>query len=131
MGAEKFSKFVTNLNKSIDVANEILWGDSKSSDSKSSDSKSSDSKSNGNSRTACPKSVREALWRSYFGNRMSGKCYVCQCKIDFTNFEAGHNKPASHGGEWSLRNLRPLCRSCNRSMGNKMSVEEYKRKYFK
>jgi 5-methylcytosine-specific restriction endonuclease McrA len=80
-------------------------------------------------RTPCPKSVKEALWRKYFGNNLNGKCYVCGKYIDYTSFEVGHNKPFSKGGEWNINNLRPLCRSCNRSMGT-MTAEKYKKKYF-
>ena len=80
-------------------------------------------------RKSCPKAVKEAVWRKYNGNKMNGKCYVCQVKITFTNFEVGHNKPYSKGGEWTVANLRPICRSCNRSMGT-MTIEAFKRKYF-
>jgi 5-methylcytosine-specific restriction endonuclease McrA len=81
-------------------------------------------------RTPCPQAVKEALWRKYFGNKMDGNCYVCKKIITFTNFEPGHNTPASHGGKWTVTNLRPLCRTCNRSMGDKMTVEFFKKKYF-
>ncbi|HLC95996.1 MAG TPA: HNH endonuclease signature motif containing protein [Candidatus Nanoarchaeia archaeon] len=80
-------------------------------------------------RTACPKAVKETVWRRYNGNRMHGKCYVCKCPVPFTNFEVGHNKAHSSGGKWSVGNCRPICRSCNRSMG-KMSIEAFKKKYF-
>ncbi len=78
---------------------------------------------------SCPKAVKETVWRKYNGNRMTGKCYVCGVSITFTNFEAGHNKPRSRGGEWTVENLRPICRSCNRSMGTK-SIEVFKRIHF-
>lgn len=80
-------------------------------------------------RTSCPKSVKEAVWRDYFGNRMTGKCYACRKRINFTDFEVGHNKAASKGGSWNLQNLRPICRTCNRSMGT-MAIETFKKKYF-
>jgi 5-methylcytosine-specific restriction endonuclease McrA len=81
-------------------------------------------------RTPCPQAVKEALWRKYFGSNMDGNCYVCKESIKFTNFEPGHNTPASKGGKWSVTNLRPLCRTCNRSMGDKMTVEAFKKKHF-
>ena len=80
-------------------------------------------------RKSCPKAVKEAVWRKYNGNKMNGKCYVCKVPITFTNFEVGHNKPYSKGGKWTINNLRPICRSCNRSMGT-MTIEAFKRKYF-
>jgi 5-methylcytosine-specific restriction endonuclease McrA len=81
-------------------------------------------------RSPCPQAVKEAVWKKYFGSIMVGKCYVCNSEITFTNFELGHNKPHSKGGEWVVSNLRPLCRTCNRSMGDKMTVEAFKKKYF-
>jgi len=80
-------------------------------------------------RSSCPKSVKEALWKKYFGTKQTGKCYVCGKTITFFDFEAGHNKPRSRGGTWNINNLRPICRSCNLSMGT-MSIETYKRRYF-
>ena len=79
-------------------------------------------------RTACPKSVKETLWRKYFGDNINGKCYICDTSITLFNFEVGHNKPFSKGGKWTVNNLRPLCRSCNRSMGT-MTAEKYKKKH--
>ena len=80
-------------------------------------------------RTSCPQSVKETLWRKYFGNTLTGECYVCGKPIDYTSFEVGHNKPHIKGGKWNVNNLRPLCRSCNRSMGT-MTVETFKKKHF-
>jgi 5-methylcytosine-specific restriction endonuclease McrA len=81
-------------------------------------------------RTPCPKAVKEAVWKIFFGNSMVGNCYVCGADITFTNFELGHNKPHTKGGKWVVENLRPLCRTCNRSIGDKMTVEAFKKKYF-
>lgn len=80
-------------------------------------------------RSSCPKTVKETVWRKYFRNEMSGKCYVCGKAINFTDFEVGHNKPFTKGGKWNINNLRPICRTCNRSMGT-TSIEAFKRKYF-
>jgi 5-methylcytosine-specific restriction endonuclease McrA len=80
-------------------------------------------------RTSCPKSVKEKVWREYNGNRMNGECYACETKISYTNFEVGHNKARSKGGKWTVANCRPICRSCNRSMGT-MTIEAFKKKYF-
>ena len=80
-------------------------------------------------RTPCPQPVKETLWRSYFESSMVGECYVCKKSISFTNFEVGHNKSFTTGGTWDINNLRPICRSCNRSMG-KMTIEDFKKKYF-
>ena len=81
-------------------------------------------------RKPCPKAVRDAVWRKYFGDKMTGKCYVCGKPITFTDFEVGHNKPFIKGGEWNVNNLRPICRTCNRSMGT-MTIEEFKKRFFR
>lgn len=81
-------------------------------------------------RSSCPKSVKESVWAKYCGiNKMIGKCYVCSKPIHFTDFEVGHNKAFAKGGKWNINNLRPICKSCNRSMGT-MTIESFKRKYF-
>jgi hypothetical protein len=80
-------------------------------------------------RIKCPKPVREKLWRNYFGSSLDGKCYVCDTMIKFTDFEASHNIPHVDGGEWHVENLRPCCRTCNRSMGT-MTVDEFKKRFF-
>ena len=43
----------------------------------------------------------------------------CSNKIHKSKFEAGHIIAESKGGETILDNLRPICKSCNSSMGNK------------
>ena len=80
-------------------------------------------------RSIYPKAVRETVWRKYFGNKMNGKCYVCGKPIYFTDFEVGHNKARAKGGTSNINNLRPICRTCNRSMGT-MNIETFKRRYF-
>ncbi len=80
-------------------------------------------------RKPIPKAVKESVWKKYFGRKMTGKCYVCKAPTDYFTFEIGHNKSVAKGGKNHLENLRPTCRSCNRSMG-KMSIETFKKKYF-
>jgi 5-methylcytosine-specific restriction endonuclease McrA len=80
-------------------------------------------------RESCPKAVKEAVWRKYCKDKLTGKCYVCRRPIYFTFFEVGHNKAYSKGGTWNIQNLRPICRTCNRSMGT-TPIETFKRKYF-
>jgi hypothetical protein len=40
-------------------------------------------------------------------------------------FEVGHNVPRSKGGTDNLDNLRPICSSCNKSMGNQYTIDEF------
>lgn len=80
-------------------------------------------------RKSIPKAVKMDLWNKYFGrNKAIGKCFVCKKEIHMQQFEAGHVVPASRGGNDKVSNLRPICFSCNRSMGS-MNLYEYKQRY--
>jgi len=82
-------------------------------------------------RKKAPKAVKDALILKYFKNKISRKCCCCRrATITITNFEVGHNKPKSKGGTFHIDNLRPICRSCNRSMGNKYTIDEFRKKFF-
>lgn len=81
-------------------------------------------------RKSIPKSVKESVWNKYIGpDKAYGNCYVCDKIIHITDFEVGHNKAVAKGGKDNLNNLRPICGTCNKSMGT-MSIETYKKKYF-
>lgn len=81
-------------------------------------------------RKGIPKHVKESVWGKYIGmDKAEGKCYVCDKTIHITDFEVGHNRAISKGGSDYLSNLRPICRSCNLSMGT-MSIESYKKKFY-
>jgi len=76
------------------------------------------------------KNTRDAVWFKYIGNKAEGKCYCCQIRtIHITDFQIGHNKAVSKGGNDHIDNLRPICGPCNRGMGT-MSIERYKKKHF-
>lgn len=79
-------------------------------------------------RKSIPASVKKKLWIDYNGKKYKGACYVCKEIIDIHNFEAGHVKSVSRGGNDNIRNLRPICKSCNRSMGN-MDLNDFKQAY--
>jgi 5-methylcytosine-specific restriction endonuclease McrA len=84
----------------------------------------------GKPRRKIPKHVKDTIWAKYIGaDKAEGKCYVCGRTIHITDFEVGHNKARAEGGTDNINNLRPVCRSCNLSMGT-MSIEVFKRKYF-
>lgn len=77
-----------------------------------------------------PKSSKDTVWATYIGmDKTEGKCYVCRKTIHITDFDVGHNRAVSKGGSDNVTNLRPICRTCNSSMGT-MSIEAFKRKYF-
>src|SRR5690606_26944728 len=72
-------------------------------------------------RKAIPKTVKSKVWNTYIGNEKGiSKCMCCQShEISQMNFEAGHVIADSKGGKSTVKNLRPICSLCNKSMGNK------------
>ena len=45
--------------------------------------------------------------------------------INVFDFQCGHNIPESKGGTLDINNLKPICGSCNLSMGNKYTITEW------
>ena len=74
-----------------------------------------------------PKRVRELVWTTYNGKVFSCNCYVTWCdnKLNVFNFQVGHDLPESKGGTLDIDNLKPICSSCNLSMGNKYTITEW------
>jgi hypothetical protein len=80
-------------------------------------------------RKTIPISVKRKLWVNYNGKKYKGPCFVCKSTIDTHNFEAGHVKAVSNGGNNNINNLRPICKGCNRGMGNQ-NLNEFKKENF-
>lgn len=78
-----------------------------------------------------PAALKAAVWMTYNGTNFEAKCHVSWCKSKLTvfNFEAGHDIPESKGGATCLDNLRPICASCNKSMGNLYTISEFSKLY--
>ncbi len=65
-----------------------------------------------------PKKIRGEVWKQYFNTSTSGSCYCCKTPLDaFGDWHAGHILSRSEGGTDTQGNLRPICGSCNLSMG--------------
>lgn len=65
-----------------------------------------------------PKILKAEIWKKYIGNTVESVCYCCNIQtISNTSFHAGHIISEVMGGDISLQNLRPICQSCNSSMG--------------
>ena len=81
-------------------------------------------------RISIPKTVKAQLWKCYFKNKGKGKCYCCDEKIlSLGSWEAGHVIAQKYGGGDEIDNLRPVCSTCNKSMGT-MNMDEFKKRYF-
>jgi hypothetical protein len=71
--------------------------------------------------------LRQAVWVKHMGRVFEGKCSTTWCPSTITvfNFECGHNVPESWGGPTTLENLFPICGTCNKSMGNKHTFQDW------
>lgn len=78
-----------------------------------------------------PKALAEQVWISRMGHRFEGKCRIswCRNRINVFDYECGHNIPESKGGRTSLDNLIPICARCNRSMGDRYTIDEWTTKF--
>jgi len=76
-----------------------------------------------------PASVKNTLWSLHFLNSLQGNCQCCKTEIiSKNNFDCGHIISEKEGGKVELDNLKPICRSCNSSMGI-TNMNDYMKKY--
>lgn len=81
-------------------------------------------------RKAIPKPVRNQVWKNHFGDKLKGKCYCCKTKLGaLESWEAGHIVAHTNGGPDIAENLRPICGTCNKSMGS-MNMDDFYKRYF-
>jgi len=80
-----------------------------------------------------PKQLRLQVWDTYIGEQHgTSYCYCCRNeKIDKgkPTWECGHIKAEAENGSIHLNNLRPICKSCNLSMGTEHMTEYIKKFY--
>ena len=78
------------------------------------------------------KADKRLIWEQHNGKVYSAKCYVTRCtkELDVWDFTIGHNIPESKGGSSTdIKNLFPICATCNGSLGNKYSIDEWNEIY--
>ena len=69
-------------------------------------------------RKTIPKKIRGIAWKIQFGDSTKGSCFCCKKELDvFDDWHAGHIVSHSNNGTDTADNLRPVCGSCNLSMG--------------
>lgn len=72
------------------------------------------------SRRRLTKSDRQLVY-----NKMDGRCAYCGCEIDMRDMQVDHVIPLRKGGEDSLDNMLPACRSCNHYKST-LTVEQFR-----
>lgn len=76
-----------------------------------------------------PQALRKKVWIKCVGEKFTGACYTCGSKITVYDWHCGHVHAEAAGGETHVDNLRPVCSTCNLSMGTQ-NMEDFKRKHF-
>jgi hypothetical protein len=72
-----------------------------------------------------PKNIKSLVWNHYIGDDINmHKCLCCKkITIKIVNFHVGHVISEKDGGTHEIGNLRPICDSCNHSMGTTNMIE--------
>lgn len=67
-----------------------------------------------------PKVLKDHCWSVWVGDDVARtQCLCCgRNEIRMNNFHCGHVVAEARGGEMSVENLRPVCATCNLSMGS-------------
>jgi hypothetical protein len=74
--------------------------------------------------------LKRKVWEQQIGEDIGkSKCLCCRLTdITQLSFHCGHIISEANGGEIKLDNLRPICQSCNSSMGT-VNMDEFINKY--
>ena len=89
-------------------------------------------KGKGKKKKACiPLAVKRVVWNTYIGEEVGKtKCLCCNVTdITQMTFHCGHVVSENKGGPTTVDNLRPICSTCNLSMGTE-NMQDFIRKYF-
>ena len=85
-----------------------------------------------NKKKKIPKNLRNQVWNKYNDeNNTMAKCYCCDAeKLHIAkSWHCGHVIAEHNGGNLTVENLRPICGSCNSSMGTQ-NLYDYMAKYY-
>ena len=83
---------------------------------------------NGKKKKPIRKQLRRQVWTKEFNKKIDGICPCCRnTKFHIMDsWECGHIVPESKGGKTMLSNLKPICSTCNKSMGD-MNYHTFKK----
>ncbi len=87
-------------------------------------------KDNVSKRKSIPLTLKRKVWAHWIGEDIGkSKCFCCKLsEITQMSFHCGHIIAVSKGGNTTCDNLKPICQSCNSSMGN-MNMNNFIKKY--
>lgn len=76
-----------------------------------------------------PLVLKRRVWNEWIGNKIGTyKCLCCKLTdITQLSFHCGHVIAEKNGGTLTVDNLRPICQSCNSSMGTNNMIEFIKK----
>ena len=81
-------------------------------------------------RRSIPKRIRSLVWKAHFGEAMTGSCFCCRKVLEaLDDWHAGHIIAHANGGRDNVDNLRPVCISCNLSMGTE-NMDDFKQRCY-
>jgi hypothetical protein len=81
-------------------------------------------------RKTIPKKMRGEVWKKEFGEAPTGACVCCDIPLSFfDSWHVGHIVAVANGGMDTIDNLRPVCSSCNLSMGTE-NMDDFKRRCY-
>jgi 5-methylcytosine-specific restriction endonuclease McrA len=74
-----------------------------------------------------PQALKQQVWEAYAGRHFQAKCSIVWCKNKMTcwNCHMAHKFPESKGGKTTFENLQPTCATCNLSMGDNYTIDEW------
>jgi 5-methylcytosine-specific restriction endonuclease McrA len=76
-----------------------------------------------------PKIVKDLCWSKWIGDDIAK--HTCLCcgtnEIKMNSFHCGHVVAESNGGPTTVDNLKPICATCNLSMGSE-NMDTFKRR---
>lgn len=75
-----------------------------------------------------PKALRNKVWTENCGENFKSHCFCCNKKITVQDWECGHIQAEAKGGTLTIDNLKPICTTCNRSMGTQ-NMEDFKKSF--
>ena len=76
-------------------------------------------------RKAIPRAVRLLVLQKY-----GSRCAYCGCYLEYRDMQVDHLHPVKKGGDDTLDNFMPACRSCNHYKES-FTLEQFRERMFK